>query len=157
MKSMEIKMLKNKSYFLITQLILLFILYNASAYAQKTPEQKQAEHQAVIDYLNAQHRLQPVNQNQGGPNLKQDSDRTLAKTTAEEDRKYYMMNGNNVFTQIWNYGGIGAGLPGDQGGSLRERLNLVWRDLSYIFQFCPLVGAEVPSAINPDQKLRISF
>ena len=155
MKFMEIKMLKNKSYFLITQLILLFILYNASAYAQKTPEQKQAEHQAVIDYLNAQHRLQPVNQNQGGPNLKQDSDRTLAKTTAEEDRKYYMMNGNNVLTQIWNYGGIGAGLPGDQGGSLRERLNLVWRDLSYIFQFCPLVGAEVPSALDPNQKLRI--
>ncbi|MCU0343159.1 MAG: hypothetical protein MUF28_04985 [Ignavibacterium sp.] len=148
-------MLKNKNYFFITQLILAFIFYNASAFAQRTPEQIQAEHQAVMDYLNAQHQLQPVNQNPQGPNLKKDADQTLAKTTAEEDRKYYMMNGNNILTQIWNYGGIGAGLPGDQGGSLRERLNLVWRDLSYIFQFCPLVGAEVPSALDPNQKLRI--
>ena len=148
-------MFKNKSYLLITYIIFFLLVINFSGNAQKTPEQRKAEHQAVIDYINAHYPNYPVNTDKKGPNLKSGSDKSLQKISGEEDRKYYMMNGNNILTQIWNYGGIGAGLPGDQGGSLRERLNLVWRDLSYIFQFCPLVGAEVPNANNPEQKIRI--
>jgi hypothetical protein len=152
---MEIKMFQNKSYLLIIQTLIFLLVINISIYSQKSTEQRKAEHQTVIDYINTHYPNYPVNTNKTGPNLKGDSDKSLRKIAGEQDRKYYMMNGNNILTQIWNYGGIGAGLPGDQGGSLRERLNLVWRDLSYIFQFCPLVGAEVPSAINPEQKIRI--
>ena len=148
-------MLKNKNYLIIIQLILFFIVVSNTAFSQQTSEQKIVEHQTVINYINTYHPQYPVNTNHTGPNLKENSDMSLRKLAGEEDRKYYMMNGNNILTQVWNYGGIGAGLPGDQGGSLRERLNLVWRDLSYIFQFCPLVGAEVPSALNPAQKIRI--
>lgn len=148
-------MLKNKSYLIIVQLILLFLVISNTAFPQKTTEQRIAEHQAVLDYINTYYPQYPVNTNHTGINLKENSDKSLRKIVGEEDRKYYMMNGNSILTQVWNYGGIGAGLPGDLGGSLRERLNLVWRDLSYIFQFTPLVGAEVPSALNPDQKIRI--
>jgi hypothetical protein len=71
----------------------------------------------------------------------------LGKQNAFEDRKRYLMNGNNITVEIWNYGGIGPGYPGV---TLRDLLGLVWRDAPYIFQFTPLIAAKVPSAINPE-------
>ena len=145
-------MLKNKSFFLITQIIVLLILFGVNGFAQKTDEQRKAEHQRIIDYIQSNYLKYPVNTNKQETVQKEDADNSLRKTTAEEDRKSYIMNGNNIITQIWNYGGIGAGLGGE---GLREQLDLVWRDLPYIFQFTPFVGGSVPSALNSNQKLHI--
>ena len=145
-------MLKNKSYFLIIQIIALFLVFNNLSFSQKTEKQRQEEHQTIIDYIKSHHLNYPMNTNQQGPNIKSEADNSLKKTSAEEDRKSYIMNGNNITCEIWNYGGIGAGLGGE---GLRDQLDLVWKDLPYIFQFCPLVGASVPSADDPNRRLHI--
>ncbi|MBI9070739.1 MAG: hypothetical protein JEY94_04035 [Melioribacteraceae bacterium] len=63
---------------------------------------------------------------------------SLAKSTAHEDRKSVFMNGNKIGVELYNYGGIGPGH-----GLIRGVNNFVWKDLSYIFTFSPIVGAEV--------------
>ncbi len=145
-------MLKNKKYFLIVQMIFFLIVYNTTILSQKTEQQKQAEHKIVIDYIQSNYLNSPVNTNPPGPNIKEYADKTLRKVAGEEDRKSYIMNGNNITCQVWNYGGVGAGLGGE---GLRDRLDLVWRDLPYIFQFTPFIGGSVPSELNPNNNLHI--
>jgi hypothetical protein len=66
------------------------------------------------------------------------SESSLRKTKGEEDRKSYLMNGNAITVQMNNNGGIGPGyLP------IRNVNNFVWKGLGYVFQFGPLVGAQV--------------
>ena len=65
-------------------------------------------------------------------------------------RKHYLMNANRVTTEVYSYGGIAPGY-----GLLRGVNNGVWKGLSYIFQFCPFVGASVPDNADPNKKLRI--
>ncbi|HMN50082.1 MAG TPA: hypothetical protein PKD67_13130, partial [Ignavibacteriaceae bacterium] len=145
-------MLKNKNYFLIIQIVFLVLIFNFTSFSQKTDQQRQAEHQIVIDYLNSLYQNSPINSNTDESLSKENADKTLRKIAGEEDRKSYIMNGNNVLCQVWNYGGICAGLGGE---GLRERLDLVWRDLPYIFQFSPFVGASVPDAKNSNKRLHI--
>jgi len=76
--------------------------------------------------------------------------RGLSKTSGIEDRKSFFMNGNNINVEVFNYGGIAPGL-----GGIREVTNLVWNNLPYIFQFDPIVGASVPHAENPNQRIHI--
>ncbi len=54
------------------------------------------------------------------------------------DAKYFLMNGNQIVGNIYDYGGIA---PGD--GLLRNVNNMVWRKLGDIYQFAPFVAAEV--------------
>lgn len=145
-------MLKSKKFYLINQIIILLIFFGVNGFAQKTDEQRKAEHQRIIDYIQSNYVKYPVNTSTGKTTDKDDADVSLRKTMGEEDRKSVMMNGNNILCQIWNYGGIGAGLGGE---GLREKLDLVWRDVPYIFQFCPFVGASVPSSENPNKRLHI--
>ncbi len=145
-------MLKNNSYFLIVQLVLFLLVFNITVNSQTITQQKQAEHQMIIDFIKSHHLNSPVNTNKDSENLKENGDKTLRKVEGEKDRKSYIMNGNNITCQVWNYGGIGAGLGGE---GLRDKLDLVWRDLPYIFQFTPFVGASVPNALNPDRRLHI--
>ncbi len=145
-------MLKNKVYLLIIQLIFFLFVFNTLILPQKNTQQKQAEHQMVIDYIQSHYLNYPVNTNQQNNINKEDADKTLRKVAGEKDRKSYIMNGNSITCQVWNYGGIGAGLGGE---GLRDRLDLVWRDLPYIFQFSPFVGGSVPGALNPNQRLHI--
>jgi hypothetical protein len=70
--------------------------------------------------------------------------------TAQRDRKSVFINGNKIATQIYNYGGISPGYD-----ALRGVNNLVWHNLDYVFQFCPIVGASVPSAWEPTRRLHI--
>jgi hypothetical protein len=111
-------------------------------FAQETVEQRrQREHQAVIDYIRSNHPNYPVDPNPATTyKLKYSGNYNLAKKSAFENRKRYLMNGNTVTCEIWNYGGIGPGYPG---ANLRELLAMVWRDAAYIFQFTPLVAAKV--------------
>ena len=68
---------------------------------------------------------------------------SLSKILGQADRKSVLMNGNKIKTEVTNYGGIGPGY-----GLIRGVSNLVWRNLDYIFQFGPIVGASVPNALN---------
>ncbi len=124
--------------------IFLLILIPAFVFAQETIEQRrQREYQTVIDYIKTNHPNYPVNPTpEKTYKLKYGSKSNLAKKFAFEDRKRYLMNGNNVTCEIWNYGGIGPGYPG---ANLRELLAMVWKDAAYIFQFTPLVAAKVKS------------
>ncbi len=74
----------------------------------------------------------------------------LARTLGEKDRKTFLMNGNKITTTISNYGGIGPGY-----GVIRGVNNMVWRNLDYVFQFCPIVGASVPDARNSLNRIHI--
>jgi hypothetical protein len=145
-------MLKNKNFLLIIQLIFFLFVFNTAILSQKTEQQIKAEHQIVIDYIQSHYPNSPVNTNPLSQNIKENADKSLHKVAGEQDRKSYIMNGNNITCQIWNYGGIGAGLGGE---GLRDKLDLVWRDLPYIFQFTPFVGGSVPSSKNPNTKLHI--
>ncbi len=60
------------------------------------------------------------------------------KQASAADRKYFLMNGNQIVGNIYNYGGIAPGL-----GLLRHVNNMVWHGLGDIYQFCPLVAASV--------------
>jgi hypothetical protein len=148
-----LKMTTNK-FFIV---LFLFSLITIS-YAQETTEQRRArEHQAVIDYINFKHSLSPVNTNPADLtnekySLANKLSKRLGKSNAFEDRKRYLMNGNNITVEIWNYGGIGPGYPGRE---LRDILGMVWRDAPYIFQFTPLIAASVPSALDPETRIHI--
>jgi hypothetical protein len=69
---------------------------------------------------------------------KADTPRWLGKQASAADRKYFLMNGNQIVGNIYNYGGIAPGL-----GLLRHVNNMVWHGLGDIYQFCPLVAAAV--------------
>jgi hypothetical protein len=73
----------------------------------------------------------------------------LLKVNGQADRKSFLMNGNRITTGIFNYGGIGPGF-----GLLRNINNFVWKDLGYVFQFGPIVGAQVHQA-GSGKKLHI--
>lgn len=73
-----------------------------------------------------------------------------AGTMAQKDRKSFFMNGNRIAVDLFNYGGIAPGYD-----ALRAVNNLVWHNLDYAFQFCPIVGASVPDAWTPGRRLHI--
>lgn len=154
----EFKMLKMKLLNIMVVMILITAGLPSLIVAQETVEQRRArEHQSVIDFMNNKLSSQPVNTVPAEVTVDKYSlanklSKRLGKQSAFEDRKRYLMNGNNITVEIWNYGGIGPGYPGRD---LRDLLGLVWRDAPYIFQFTPLIAASVPSALDPNQRIHI--
>lgn len=130
-----------KFKFLTIGLISILALSSISVQAQSIDKtKKNLEYQAVKDYLNSKLQNRVTSQ-QSATTLKKEDfqySNQLFKPSAQEDRKYYFMNGNKISTNVYNYGGIAPGY-----GLLRNINNVVWRDLGYVFQFCPIVGAEV--------------
>ncbi|MGE5315920.1 MAG: hypothetical protein ACM3Q4_14600 [Acidobacteriota bacterium] len=61
-----------------------------------------------------------------------------AYSTFSEARTF-LMNGNQIVGNIYDYGGIAPGL-----GLIRNYNNMVWRGLGDIYQFGPLVAGAVP-------------
>jgi hypothetical protein len=121
---------------------LLFTLFILTLDLQAREGDKIREHQAVKNYMNMKLNSS-TSKNSSNLNTPRKSDYSasnfqLFKPTGHEDRKYYFMNGNKISTNLYNYGGIAPGY-----GVLRNVNNVVWRDLGYVFQFCPIVGAEV--------------
>ena len=152
-------MLKSKLLIIFSVFFLINIFLPAVVQAQnETVEQRRArEHQAVMNYINNKLITSPVNTNPVEPGIDKYSmvdklSKRLGKLNAFEDRKRYLMNGNNVTVEIWNYGGIGPGFPG---ATLRDLLGMVWRDAPYIFQFTPIIGASVPSALDTNTRIHI--
>ncbi len=120
------------------------------------PDDKdQRDHQAVKAYVThgmastAQPSALPASAGQ----MTKGSFGPLPKTSAieaQKDRKSFFMNGNRIATQLFNYGGIAPGYD-----LLRGVNNVVWHNLDYVFQFCPIVGASVPDARIPSKRLHI--
>ena len=126
-------------YFIAFIIILPFIVSTVNAQPESVKQRRQVEHQAVKDFLNNKLLNAPKSTNSSNTgSLKYSLDNYLQKTTGNEDRKSFFLNGNNVAVEIENYGGIGPGY-----GGIREITNLIWRDAPYIFQFCPIVGGSV--------------
>jgi hypothetical protein len=67
----------------------------------------------------------------------------LSKQQSSSDRKYFLMNGNQIVGNIYNYGGIAPGL-----GLLRHVNNMVWHGLGDLYQFGPLVAASVRDTLG---------
>ncbi len=67
----------------------------------------------------------------------------LSKQQSASDRKYFLMNGNQIVGNIYNYGGIAPGL-----GLLRHVNNMVWHGLGDLYQFGPLVAASVRDTLG---------
>jgi len=127
----------NKVKYSILVLLFFFIV---TINGQVKNEQREKEHEAVKELLSKmaqknELKQNPENEKYSKPN---DARNTLQKINSAADRKSYFMNGNKIGTQIFNYGGIAPGY-----GLLRGINNFIWKDLSYVFQFCPIVGAEV--------------
>ncbi len=133
-------MLKTKmKYFIALLLIVPLLISSVNAQPESVKQRRLVEHQEIKDFLKDKllNSLQSTNGNNTS-SLKYSLENYLLKTTGNEDRKSFFMNGNNVAVEIENYGGIAPGY-----GGIREITNLIWRDAPYIFQFCPIVGASV--------------
>jgi len=143
-----------KSIVLIT-LLLVFGAWAQDANDDET--RRQREHEAVKAHIERNMPGWPASRAaESGPS-KGDTNTPPAfmlkhnDITNHEPRKGIIMNGNRLTTVVFNYGGIG---PGGE-DPLRGVDNVVWRNLSYVYQFGPLVGASVPDSADPTQRLRI--
>ncbi len=129
---------------------ILFTLFIQSIIAQQSNSQKENERNAVKQLINSSikndNSIKSSSQIdfQKGILLKSKNVKTHA------DRKHYFMNGNKISTEVYNYGGIAPGY-----GLLRNVNNVVWRGVSYVYQFCPFVAASVPSGLDSTQRLHI--
>jgi len=131
---------------MMNKIILILLACFFSLQGQQPDDIKRSEeHQAVKKYLEMKMKEAAAKKSEAASvNFKTKDDQSgsgFRKTSAHEDRKYYFMNGNRISTNIYNYGGIGPGA-----GLLRNINNVVWKDLGYVFQFCPIVGAEVTNS-----------
>lgn len=124
----------------LSKLIFLVFAFTIINSAQTLTEKQKKEHQAVRDFLQKTYSNSLQNQNNAvhEQSRKPKDANVLHKIDAQADRKHYFMNGNKISTEVYNYGGIAPGY-----GLIRGVNNFVWKDLSYVFQFCPIVGAEV--------------
>ncbi len=136
-------------------ILLLVLLAAGRVVADGTDEKTAREHQAVKSYMARTLGTPAYQQTAPAPTdgLSKSRAGALAKdaaVTAQADRKSFFMNGNRIATQLYNYGGIAPGYD-----ALRGVNNLVWRNLDYAFQFCPIVGASVPDARDPSRRIHI--
>ncbi len=135
----------------IFRVMIVILLFNIIINAQENNNaRREIEHKAVYDYMQNY-----VMKNSHGPyvQIPEKKDITypqLEKTMGQKDRKHYFMNGNKIAVELYNYGGIGPGLD-----AIRGVNNFVWRNLDYVFQFCPIVGASVPDQTSPTGRRRI--
>jgi hypothetical protein len=149
---MEMK--KNSVFcFLILSYLLFIFLITGFTQNSNNTEKRKLEHQSVKNLF------QSVNQNKyqdsSNQNFQKNNSRfnptnRLSKILAHADRKHYFMNGNKISTEIYNYGGIA---PGE--GLLRNVNNVVWRGVSYVYQFSPFVAASVQSGKDSTRQLHI--
>lgn len=140
--------LNNKIKLSIILFISLFCVVNAQYTSNDA--KRNSEHQEVSNYMNNYVMKSVDGHSVGVPEKPDNTMPSFAKTMGQKDRKYYFMNGNKIAVEIYNYGGIAPGLD-----AIRGVNNFVWRNLDYVFQFCPIVGASVPDLTSPTGYRRI--
>lgn len=147
---MKISILKNCLMIIITATFFCSI-----SFAQSLTEKKWKEHEAVKNLI--ENRMNSNSSQTSNSGIKKsqnylpsDEKFSLGKTQAVDRRKSFFMNGNNISTDIYNYGGIGPGY-----GLLRGVNNFIWNKLDYVFQFCPIVGSQVPNANDTTKLIQI--
>lgn len=133
----------------IIKLLLIVLLITTACYAQndKVNARREQEHAAVkqlLDQMMARRNSKnnvSANKSAGQDVVKKYSNNTsrLRKTFGADDRKSVVMNGNSITVEIYNYGGIS---PGGE-DIIRHSTNFVWKDLSYVYTFGPIIGAKV--------------
>lgn len=133
----------------------LFVLtVSVISFGQVLTEKQRREHEAVKNLI--QSRQPGSSTSVTSPivkpkNYAPGNEKYLQKSTIGLDRrKSFFMNGNNISSDIYNYGGIGPGY-----GLLRGVNNFVWNKLDYVFQFCPIVGAQVANANDTTQLMKV--
>jgi hypothetical protein len=143
-----------KRFFARTVAVVLALVFLLALAPGSTPTgQQQSEHQATKAYIERGMANQPQLSASAAGLMTKGEVGSLAKIgsiSAQSDRKSFFMNGNKIATSLVNYGGIAPGY-----GVLRAVNNIVWHNLDYAFQFCPIVGASVPSAIEPSRRIHI--
>lgn len=117
-------------------LIILFLGISVTV-AQWFPEQKN-EREQVARAIHQASAMQPRSTSRLENRAKDFGSALFRKSSSQADRKFFLMNGNQIIGNIYNYGGIA---PGD--GLTRHVNNMVWRGLGDIYQFGPLVAAQV--------------
>ncbi len=147
---MKISIIKNS----LMVFLMAVLLCNLSV-AQSLTDKKRQEYNAVKTLIESRinkNTPKPLNLGTKKPDnfLPSDEKFSLNKTKEVDRRKSFYMNGNNISTDIYNYGGIGPGY-----GLLRGVNNFVWNKLDYVFQFCPIVGAQVPNANDSTSLMQI--
>jgi hypothetical protein len=112
-------------------------------------ETTRQEIQAIKEYLRTM-QMTPASASVDVPGPQKGTPRFEKSTALKRPRKSYFMNGNRIKTEVYNYGGIAPGYD-----ALRGVNNVVWRNLDYVFQFGPIVGASVPNPANPTTPIHI--
>ena len=137
--------------------VLAFILWLAlpcahhgSASGQTIDAQTRAEIEAVRSGIQRAVAGAAILPDTGTASKSVERDRLLEKPEGVSDRKSILMNGNKITVELHNYGGIGPGY-----GLTRGVSNLIWRNIDYIFQFCPLIGASVPDPSDSSKRIHI--
>jgi hypothetical protein len=128
--------MNNKKLETMKKFVLAF-LFSSAALAQNVPDEQSIKEQ-VVNLIQQGALSQPRQTSRLAERSKGMGMNQLWKSTSQADRKYFLMNGNQIVGNIYNYGGIA---PGD--GLTRHVNNMVWRGLGDIYQFGPLVAAEV--------------
>ncbi len=133
----------------IVKLLLIISLITATCFAQskEIEARRQSEHAAVKQLIEQARAKQKTNRNISADEpAEQDAVKKygsrnsgLRKVLSADDRKSVVMNGNSIIVEIYNYGGIS---PGGE-DIIRHSTNFVWKDLSYVYTFGPIIGAKV--------------
>ncbi len=144
---MQIK-IKLINIFFVSIFLSLFV--NIMAQMESVDQRRAREHQVVIDYMNTYELKNNQSPYVELPNKEGFDFSRLEKIMGQKDRKHYFMNGNKIAVELYNYGGIAPGLD-----AIRGVNNFVWRNLDYVYQFCPIVGANVPDATSPTGRRKI--
>ncbi|MCX6137333.1 MAG: hypothetical protein NTV54_07565 [Ignavibacteriales bacterium] len=120
----------------ISVLLLLTILLAATLTAQQSWNDRQQEAQRVAAQIQQAAKSAPSQPSRFSDRMKGEG---MAKTNGFFDNaRSFLMNGNQIVGSIFDYGGIGPGL-----GIIRHVNNMVWHGLGDVYQFGPLVVAEV--------------
>ena len=132
--------------------LILLLLITVSLFAGETDSKRKAEHAKVKAHIEKYSpKLSKIPTYQPDlPEKYSGQSFSLNKTSIDRPpRKSYILNGNKITTIVWDYGGIG---PGGE-SPLRGLDNVVWNNLSYVYQFGPLVGGSVLAASG--EKIKI--
>lgn len=119
-------------------IIFLFAALFAQAQTLQELKSPSSEIRQLSSSLRRERAPQPKNSIRLEQYQKDMQGRLSKASTVFDNPRYFLMNGNQILGNIYDYGGIA---PGD--GLIRNVNNMVWHGLGDIYQFAPYVAAAV--------------